>query len=139
MDLLVKRMNTDVKLPTKAYSGDAGWDLYASDDFTVPAGSNSLVGTGCKFAIPEGYYGRIADRSSMALKGLHVLAGVVDAGFRNEVKVILHNFNSVDYQIKKGEKVAQMIIEKIHTGSLVEVDDLDQTERNMGGFGSSGK
>jgi len=137
--LFCKRLTEDAKLPTKAYSGDAGWDLYTVQDVTILGGCDVLIGTGCSFEIPEGYYGRIADRSSLAMKGLHVLAGVVDSSYRGEVKVLLHNLRGTDFSFKKGEKIAQMIIEKINTGDLVEVSELDKTERNEGGFGSSGK
>jgi len=137
--LFAKRLSEDATLPTKAYSGDAGWDLYCLTDVEIPATYERLIPTGCSFAIPEGYYGRIADRSSLAMKGLHVMGGVVDSKYRGEVKVILHNFNTCSFHFKKGEKIAQMIITKIHTGDMIEVDNLDETERNQGGFGSSGK
>lgn len=139
----VKRLTKTVTLPTKAHLSDAGWDLYADNDnpFHIEYGQRELISTGCSFAIPEGYYGKIADRSSIAWKcGVHVLGGVIDSDYRGEVKVILANLGCDEgFIIRRGDRIAQMIIIKIHEGSMVEVDDLDTTERNNGGFGSSGQ
>ena len=156
----VQRINKTSTVPTKVNSTDAGWDLYAdirdSEDYTsacdpsqvpqlcIKAGDRALVSTGIKMAIPVGYYGRIADRSGNAFRaGLHVMAGVVDANFRGEIKVLLLNTDrNLDYCIKHGDRVAQIIIEKIYEGDLTEVlegESLDQTTRGENGFGSSGK
>ena len=140
--LKVKRITDTATVPTKAHPGDAGWDLYADNDepLHINFGSRSLIDTGCKFAIPEGYYGRIADRSGNAWKcGVHVLGGVVDSHYRGEVKVVLANLGCDEgFIVKRGDRIAQMVITKIHEGEMVEVDELDTTERNEGGFGSSG-
>jgi len=142
--LLIQRMHDDVTLPSRAHSSDAGLDLhaYTSDhfDFVIQPGYRVLIGTGCRFSIPKGYYGRIADRSGNAWKsGLHVLGGVVDSGYSGEVKVILQNLSGEEYIVRHNDKIAQLIIEKIYEGEILEVNDLDQTERNDKGFGSSGK
>ena len=138
----VKRTN-NAKLPTKAHSGDAGWDLYSSSiqDIVVEPNSRAIIPTGCSFAIPEGYYGRIADRSGNACKmGVHVLAGVIDSQYRGEVKICLMNLDRDNsLRINYGDKIAQMIITKIHEGEMVEVEDLDSTERGADGFGSTGR
>jgi len=137
----VKRLTEKAKLPTKAYSGDAGWDLYSDFEglIQINPGERQIISTGCSFAIPEGYYGRIADRSSVAWKnGCHVLAGVIDSKFRGEVKIVLVNLSNETFIINPGDKIAQLVIVPIYTGELVEVDTLDDTERGEGGFGSSG-
>lgn len=145
MSLRVKRLTETAKLPAKAHSGDAGWDLYADneEDAHIEFGKRALIPVGCSFAIPEGYYGRIADRSGNAWKcGVHVAGGVVDSSYRGEVKVILVNLGCDDgFIVKRGDKIAQMVITKIHVGDLIEVasfDNLEATERGEGGFGSSG-
>ena len=136
----VKRLRDDAVVPSKAYRGDAGWDLYAVEDGEIAPGERQLIGTGIAIAIPEGFYGRIGDRSSMAYKfGMHVLAGVIDSQFRNEVKVLLVNLSTQTFSYKKGDRIAQLIITPINTDSLMEVDTLDETQRGLGGFGSSGK
>ena len=141
-DILVVRTTNTSKLPTKAHSGDAGWDLYANieKEIEIEIGDRQLIPIGCKFAIPEGYYGRIADRSSYAwVNGIHVFAGVVDSKYRGEVKVVLTNLsNEMNFIVNPGDKIAQMVITKIHTGNMTEVDNLDYTERSERGFGSSG-
>lgn len=139
-DILVKRLNNTAKLPTKAHPGDAGWDLYSNADKTIKPQGRSLIPIGCSFAIPEGYYGRIADRSGNAWKaGIHVMGGVIDSKYRGEVKVVLINHGFEDFHIETGDKIAQMVITKIHEEEMVEVDNLDDTKRNKGGFGSTGK
>ena len=143
MSILTKRLTSTATVPTKAHPGDAGWDLYSDneDPIHIEFGKRSLISTGCSFAIPEGYYGRIADRSGNAWKcGVHVLGGVIDCRYRGEVKVILANLGCDEgYIIKRGDRIGQMIVTKIHEGEMVEVDDLDQTQRSDGGFGSSGR
>jgi len=140
----VTRLTETAVLPTKAYSGDAGFDLYVDSEnerfITIEPGKRALISTGCAFAIPEGYYGRIADRSSVAWKsGCHVLAGVVDSAYRGEVKVVLVNLSDENVEIEHKQKIAQLVVTKIYTGELEEVEDLNDTERGEGGFGSSGK
>ena len=135
----VKRAN-NAKLPTKAHPGDAGWDLYTNtSEMIIEPSSRALVSTGCSFAIPQGYYGRIADRSGNACKqGIHILAGVIDSQYRGEVKVCLMNLSNHPLRISYGDKIAQMILTKIHEGDMQEVVELDSTERGADGFGSTG-
>lgn len=159
----VKRLTETAVLPTKAYPEDAGWDLYMDcipdidGCIWIQPGERVLIRTGCAFAIPSGYYGRIADRSGNAWKfGLHVLGGVVDSMYRGEVMVILLNTSSTEYCVKVGDKIAQMIITRISRKPMVEVDVfrediIDNTKNNSenngkhnnqrgaSGFGSSGK
>ena len=103
-------------------------------------GKKVLIPTGCSFSIPEGYYGRIADRSSVAWKNsCHVLAGVVDSQYSGEVKNVLINLGDKVFTINPGDKISQLIITQIYIGNLLEVEELNKTERGEGGFGSSGK
>lgn len=138
--LRVKRLTETSIRPTKAYKGDAGWDLYADckEDITLEVGKRILISTGCAFAIPEGFYGRIADRSSVAWKsGCHVLAGVIDNSYRGEVKIVLLNLGTESFIIKHGDKIAQLVITKISDEELIEVENLNDTQRGEEGFGSS--
>lgn len=141
--LLVKKVTECATIPTKAHPGDAGWDLYANNDEPVHIefGKRDLVGSGIQVSIPDGYYGRVADRSGNAWKcGVHVLGGVIDSQYRGEVKVILANLGCDEgFIVKKGDRIAQLIITKIHEGDIVVTDNLDDTTRNNNGFGSSGK
>ncbi len=128
------------KIPTKANPNDAGYDLYATETLTVLAGTTFKVQTGIHMAIPEGYYGRVADRSSMAAKGLHVVGGVIDSAYRGEIQVLMINNTNAVYTLQAGQKFAQIIITKICELEpvVVELSDLPDSERGSGGFGSSG-
>ncbi|KAH7730502.1 dUTP diphosphatase [Aphelenchoides avenae] len=117
----------------------AGADLCAAEDCIVPAGDRRLITTGLKIAIPEGYYGRIAPRSGLAVKHfIDTGAGVVDADYRGELKVLLFNFGKEDYEVKIGDRIAQVICEKIGHPVLKEVEQLSDTKRGSAGFGSTG-
>ena len=138
----VKKLDVDAHIPTKAHKDDAGWDLYANENAVIYPDDTMLIKTGIALAIPRGYYGRIAPRSGLAVKnGINVLAGVVDAGYRNEIGVVLinHHFDK-QFPIAKGDRIAQIIFERVDPFELEEVTEFfDNTHRGMGGFGSSGK
>ena len=135
----IKKLNSTAVLPSYAHVHDAGMDLYASESMLIKAGDRVLVPTGIAMAIPAGYVGLIWDKSGMAAKfGLKTMAGVIDAGYRGEVKIVIHNLSSADYTIEKGMKVAQMLIQPVVQMPLTEVDTLDDTSRGVGGFGSTG-
>ena len=139
--LRVKKLRPEASLPVKGSEQAAGYDLCASEEALVPARGKSLVGTGLAMAIPVGNYGRIAPRSGLAVKNfIDVGAGVVDSDYRGEVKVLLFNFGEVDFKIAKGDRVAQLIIEKYTRTEIEDVleGELDATERGEGGFGSTG-
>lgn len=139
MKLLIKKITDDAKLPTYAHSTDAGMDLYANEDMLIKSKHQVTVPTGIAMAIPQGYAGLVWDKSGLSSKhSLHNLAGVIDAGYRGEIKVVVHNLSDVDYQVLKGQKIAQLLIQKIEQPTLVEVDELDETTRADGGFGSTG-
>ncbi len=142
IQLPIKRLGPSVELPSYAYSGDAGLDLRANEDVTLQPYERRLVSTGLAIAIPEGYAGFLQPRSGMALKRGLSLAntpGLIDAHYRGELKVIAVNLDAHEpIHIERGERIAQLVIQKVPVVNLVEVDELDETDRGAGGFGSSG-
>jgi dUTP diphosphatase len=140
LKLRIKKTSPEARLPVYQHPGDAGMDLFAAEDVTLDAGEVKPVPTGIKMAIPEGYVGLIWDKSGISLQGIHRLAGVVDAGYRGEVKVVMVNLGKETRLFKKGQKVAQMLIQPVQAVSIIDVgaDDLDETARGSGGFGSTG-
>ena len=138
MILPVKRLTETARLPTRAYAGDAGLDLYADEYRIVRAGNRAMVNTGLAVAIPPGYVGLIWPRSGLAAKhGISVDAGVIDAGYRGRIKVLLTNSSNEEYTVRVGDKIAQLLIQPVALMAPVEVDELDASERDAGGFGSS--
>lgn len=142
--LKVKKLSADAILPKRGNSRAAGFDLYAPRDYTVPPRSNILVPTDIAIQLPEsddtgGYYVRIKPRSSYAIKGTDVGAGVIDNDYRGNIGVVFFNHTDQDFIIRKGEKFAQMIIEKSYVFPVEEVENLDNTERGAQGYGSTGK
>ena len=126
-------------LPTRGSGQAAGLDLHSIEDVTLAAGERAAVRTGLSAAIPQGFYGRIAPRSGLAVKhGLDVLAGVVDCDYRGEIVCALINHGREAFTLAAGERIAQLIIEAIITPEPVWVDSLDETARGAGGFGSTG-
>ncbi|KAI3665464.1 hypothetical protein L6452_44091 [Arctium lappa] len=135
----VKKLSEKAVLPTRGSSLAAGYDLSSAIETKVPARGKALVPTDLSIAVPEGTYARIAPRSGLAWKhSIDVGAGVIDADYRGPVGVILFNHSDTDFEVKSGDRIAQLIIEKIITPEVIEVDDLDSTERGAGGFGSTG-
>lgn len=138
--LKIKRLHTDAKIPSYAHPGDAGLDLYAADGVTIAPNERATISTGIAMEIPEGYVGLIWDKSGLSIKhGLKTLGGVVDSGYRGEVLVGITNLSETTYTIHKGEKVAQMIIQKKEVVLVEEVKELSETVRGERGFGSTGK
>jgi len=134
-----KKLYGGAHAPTKSNSTDAGYDLYSVNDVAIPKGYNALINTGIAIEIPRGSVGLIWDRSSLGVKGIHRHAGVIDCGYTGEVKVCLHNTSAVTYEIKKGDRIAQLIIQDAPHYELKEVQELGETDRSVGGFGSTGK
>jgi dUTP pyrophosphatase len=143
LEIAVQKLSPEVKMPGYAHEGDAGLDLYSTIDHLLQPGERILVPTGLKMAIPHGYEGQVRPKSGLALKhGITVLntPGTVDAPYRGEVGVILINLDpKAAYEIKKGEKVAQMVFNKVEYASFTEAAELTDTTRGAGGFGSTGK
>lgn len=124
--------------PFQAYEESAGMDLSSIEDCVIPAGEQRLISTGLKFQFPAGCYGRLASRSSLASKhSIHVGAGVIDPDYRGIVKILLVNHGKCDYNVKKGDHIAQMILEKMLKPDLDEVFSINDTERSGSGFGST--
>lgn len=122
--------------------GDAGYDLYSIDEYTVAPQARVLVETGLHLEIPLGYVGLVKDRSSVASAGLHTMAGVIDASYRGELKILLLNVGQETYSIKAGQKIAQMMVVPVYTDAVEVVDSLEtlsNTERGQDGFGSTGE
>lgn len=139
--VLVKKINENAKMPSYAHPGDAGVDLYAAKDTVIPPHGRALVPTGLKIAIPDGYEGQVRPKSGLALKhGITVLntPGTVDAPYRGEVCVILFNSSDKEYMAKSGEKIAQMVFCKVENAEFELADELPDTDRGEGGFGSTG-
>ena len=139
MELKVKKIQKDVKLPQYGHIADAGLDLFSSVDFVLAEGQVEAIPTGIKIAVPEGYVGLVWDKSGVSLRGVHRLAGVIDSGYRGEVKVVMINLSHEAFVIERGMKIAQMLVQPIAKVDIVEVDNLDETSRGEGGFGSTGK
>ncbi|CAN6463324.1 unnamed protein product [Victoria cruziana] len=137
--LRVKKLSPNAVLPARGSSLAAGYDLSSAVETIVPARGKALVATDLSIAIPEGTYARIAPRSGLAWKhSIDVGAGVIDADYRGPVGVILFNHSDSDFQVNTGDRIAQLILEKIVTPDVCEVEDLDSTARGVGGFGSTG-
>lgn len=141
MTLGFKRIHPDATLPAYAHASDAGMDVRSVEDLTIPAGRRALVHTGLVMELPLGYEAQVRPRSGLALKhGITVLntPGTIDAGYRGEVGVILANFGEADFAVKKGDKIAQIVIAPVTQPEIVEVADVNETDRGAGGFGSTG-
>jgi len=138
MCIRIQRLDEKARIATKGSMLAAGHDLYSIEYILIPANSRVLVKISLAVAVPEGTYGRIAPRSGLATKGITVDAGVIDADYRGEVKVLLVNHGKLDYEVKIGECIAQLIAERIDDQGWMEVDGLDETERAGKGFGSTG-
>lgn len=143
MKIEVTRLDQELPLPTYARAGDAGLDLLAAEDVELKPGERSAVPTGLAVAVPEGFAGFVHPRSGRALKeGLTVAnaPGTIDAGYRGEVKVILVNLDPTEpVYVTRGEKIAQLVIQRVEAADLVEVDELPGSDRGTGGFGSTGR
>ncbi len=137
----VKKVSEYAITPSKATRCSAGYDLYSIDNTSIPPGGRAVVDTGVIVEILYGYYGRVAPRSGLAFRfGIDVLAGVIDSDYRGVVKVILVNHGKLEFKIKRGDRIAQLILTKIFSGYGVikVVEHTTKTERGAGGFGSTG-
>lgn len=140
MDIKIKLLSNAAKIPTQGTDFSAGYDLYAAEDACVPRLGRKLIKTNLSMAIPMNYYGRIAPRSGLAYKnGIDVLAGVIDSDYRGDIGVILFNTDeSLDFSVKAGDKIAQIIIEKHHYVNWQQSDNLEASKRGEGGYGHTG-
>ena len=140
MSLGVKKLCYDAIVPTHGSDGAVGYDLYSSEDAVVPCqAGRALVGTGITIVLPQGVYGRVAPRSGLAVKHcINVGAGVIDPDYTGEIKVVLFNHGENDFEIKKGDRIAQLILERCDTPMIKEIGLLEETLRGEDGFGSTG-
>lgn len=141
MTLRFKRIHPDATLPSYAHASDAGMDVRSVEDVTVPAKGRVLVHTGLVMLLPPMFEAQVRPRSGLALKhGITVLntPGTIDAGYRGEVGVILANFGDSDFEVKKGDKIAQIVVAPVLQAGIEEADEIDETDRGSGGFGSTG-
>jgi len=137
--IAVKRVAEDALLPTRAHPEDAGLDLYGLEDAIIAPQAGKMVRTGIAMEIPVRHVGLIGDRSSMAKKGIKTAGGVIDAGYRGEIQVVLWNLSREEVRIQRGERIAQLMILPIATPAVREVSELTETLRGSGGFGSTGR
>lgn len=138
--LKVKRLSPNSILPNKSHPTDAGWDLHSLDSHTIKPNERRILNTGIALDIPAGYVGLIWPRSGLATKqGIDVFAGVVDSGYHGEVKVCLYNSSNTKVSVMGGDRVAQILFQKIGNITIVEAVELDSSVRGDDGFGSSGR
>lgn len=137
--LKIKKVYPDAILPKRFSVDDAGLDLFSYESQPLHPNETRLISTGIAMEIPPGHYGRVAPRSGISLDRIFVNAGVIDRGYRGEVKVMLHNCGTQSYPILKGTRIAQLILEKISIPVVQEVQELGATDRGDKGFGSTGK
>ena len=141
VEIRVKRLNPDARIPKAAKVGDVAFDLYSVIDYDIKPGERYAVPTGIAVEIPIGYEGEVRPRSGLALKeGLTVLntPGTIDSGYRGEVKTIMINHSDKPFQITKGMRISQLAIRPVPEVTFIEVDELSDTDRGEGGFGSTG-
>jgi dUTP pyrophosphatase len=136
----IKRLDHEAVIPSQATRGDAGFDLHCIENYVLGPGEREMFRTGIAVAIPEGYVGLIKPRSGLAARrGINILGGVIDAGYRGEVGVILHNTDPADSVIVgSGDRIAQLVIQPVPLVSFNEVYELPESQRGTGGFGSTG-
>ena len=140
--MLVQRLDRDLPLPAYAREDDAGLDLYAREGVTLAPGARAAVGTGVAMALPDGYAGFVLPRSGLALRhGLSLVntPGLIDAGYRGEIRVILINHDpTTPVTLSRGDRIAQLVIQRVEQVDVIEVDTLPESPRGSGGFGSTG-
>ncbi|XP_026761474.1 deoxyuridine 5'-triphosphate nucleotidohydrolase [Galleria mellonella] len=137
--LKFSRISDNAFTPTKGSEKAAGLDMKSAYDCVVPARGKALVKTDLQIELPPGCYGRVAPRSGLALKNcIDVGAGVIDEDYRGNIGVVLFNHSDEDFHVKKGDRIAQLICEKIFYPTVIEVKNLTETKRGEGGFGSTG-
>jgi dUTP pyrophosphatase len=141
--VLVQRLDRDLPLPAYAREGDAGLDLYAREAVTLAPGARAAVGTGVAIALPDGYAGFVLPRSGLALRhGLSLVntPGLIDAGYRGEIRVILVNHDpTTPVTLSRGDRIAQFVVQRVERLDIVEVETLPESHRGAAGFGSTGR
>ncbi|MBC7253039.1 MAG: dUTP diphosphatase [Actinobacteria bacterium] len=139
--LRIRRLRPDAELPSYAHPGDAGLDIRSAEEVILQPGERRLIGTGLAMALPEGYAAFLQPRSGLAARhGISIVntPGLIDCHYRGEVKVVLVNLGQEPFQVKKGDRIAQMVIQRVERAEVLEVEELEDTARGEGGFGSTG-
>lgn len=144
MRIRIRRLDPELPLPTRQHAGDAGYDLHAREQVTLePRGGRALIPTGVAIALPEGSAGFVQPRSGLALRhGVTCLnsPGLIDAGFRDEISVLLVNLDPHDaFEVRRGDRIAQLVVQRVEDVEWHEVEELDETARGLGGWGSTGQ
>lgn len=139
MKLFIKKLRDDARVPTRAHDDDAGIDLYACGTHTVEPKQTTMIPIGVALEIEEGCVGLIWDKSSIGSKSMKTLGGVIDAGYRGEITVMVHNLADTAYTFEHGNKVAQLLVQKVEFPEIVETETLAESKRGTGAFGSTGK
>ncbi len=140
MEVRIKKLHPEAKIFAYAHPGDAGADIFCLEEATIQPRQRQTIRTGIALEFPEGYVGLIWDKSGLARHhGITVFAGVADAGFRGEFAIIAYNSSDEPYTFAKGDKVAQVLFQKVERGNFVEVEELSESARGEGGYGSTGK
>lgn len=138
LELKVKKLHPDAILPMRAYSYDAGADLYSMEEKVVESGEGYKFSTGVACDIEQGFYGQLHTRSSMSLDGWNVVGGVIDSSYKGELSVVLRNMSKRPLKVVKDQRIAQLVLHSIPTPKIVEVNDIGTSERMSNGFGSTG-
>ena len=142
VQISIKRLDPELPLPSYAHPGDAGADLHSAVEVTLQPGERALVPTGIAMALPEGYVGLVHPRSGLAAHhGISIVnaPGTIDAGYRGEVSVCLVNTDrSTPFTVRRGDRIAQLVVQKVEVAAFVDADDLTETARGPGGYGSTG-
>ena len=140
MKLKIKKIHPDAKIPHFAHPGDAGMDLYVPETVHLLPGERKSIPLGLAFEIPDGYVGLMWDKSGLSHKhGVKTFGGVIDAGYRGEIHAGVMNLSDTPYTFEKGHKIVQILIQSVEHPKIIEVDELSESERGTGAFGSTGK
>jgi len=137
MKIKIKKVHPDAVIPKHAHEGDAGLDLFSTEDLVLKPKHRAVLRTGLSIELPKGYVSLIWDKSGIASKGIKTMGGVIEYTYRGEYKIVLINLSGKSFEIKKGQKIAQLLIQKIETPKIEEADELSETSRGYGGFGST--
>ena len=139
MTIKFQKILDEAIIPHYAHPGDAGMDIFSAEETVIKEGERKNIRTGLKMELPEGFVGLVWDKSGLALKnGIKTMAGVIDSCYRGEIGIVLANLSEQDCKIEKGQKIAQMLIQKIERAEIEEARELSETKRGEGSFGSTG-
>ncbi len=139
MEIKIKKLQPDAIIPSYAHPGDVGMDLYSREDYVLEPNSSHLFDIGIAMEFAEGYGAIVMDKGSVAKQGVHTMGGVFDAGYRGTYMIHLFNHGKKPFEVKKGQKIAQILILPVQIPKLTEVDELSDSARGDGRFGSTGK